>query len=273
MEDEFKSENYIRLEDFQGGRIWTASVESYKKRLIETIKEYEVSQEYLNEIFQLILAEVKEWKPYEDTAWVISIKPFPYFEILMIYNEEDEEEGFPAEIRIYYSKSSLRVPTEDTYVITELYLEFIEIFCKTNLVIIETDNLISLERFAEAHEDLEPEKVLWDVIGQRFAPVEVIDRDTARKVAPNINSEFIEEWKIESDVEWVIKKPLFLDLNIYYVKFIEDQKRKLRIYYNMSVIRYDARLISFFSWIFLNAIIREARLILGDKMPRISKYL
>ncbi|MHA1313200.1 MAG: DUF3786 domain-containing protein [Candidatus Helarchaeota archaeon] len=271
--DSFNPANFIRLEDFQGGRIWTANIERFKSKLLAVIKENDVSMEMLDDIFDVILADKKPWKPYEDTEWVISIKPFPYFEIIMIYNEEDEEEGFPAELRIFYSKSSLKVPTEDTYVLTQLYLEFMEIFCRTGIVIIDTEDLISLEKYAEAHEDLEPEKVLWDIIGQRFQPIEVIGGKTAALIAPKIGSEFLTKWEREPNVEWVLRKKVFLDLDIYYVKYVEGNKRKLRMYYSISVIRYDARLMTFFGWIFLNGIIREARKILGDKMPKISKYL
>lgn len=267
----FTAENYIRLEDFEGGRIWVANVERSKRQLLKNLRD--ISEEKLKEIFKIILAEERNWKIYEDTAWVISIKPLPYFEILIVFNEEDEEEGFPAELRIFYSKTSLAVPTEDAYVFTHIYLDFMSSFCKGNIIIMETPDLMSLEKFAEAHDDLDPEKVSWDVIGQRFAPIEVIDQETIKSISRTIDGEYMGRWDRESNVDWVIKIKIFIDLDIYYVKFVENEKKKLRIYYTMSVIHYEARPITYFGWLFLNTIIREARKILGDKLPRLSKYL
>ncbi len=190
---------------------------------------------------------------------------------MLIFDQGDEE--FPSELTTYYEKTSLEVPTEDAYVFTESYLELmIQIARSQNILIIDTNDLISLGDLADKHPDLERNKVRDDIIVQRFEPIKYINRETAMKVASNLKVNFMSEWEFEK-ADWVLGFKLFEDLSIFYVKYWDNSKPEMEIYYHVSVLKYDLHLIMNFSWLFLNTVIREGRKILGDEMPRISKFL
>ena len=270
MTDKFESSNFIKLNNFSGGWIWLSQVDERIKKLIPYLET--ISKEKLYEIWSMIGAEEKPWKPYAETEFCVLIKPLINFGILLIFMKGDEE--FPSELFVFYEKKSLDVPTEDAYVFTEIYLEFIRDMAKAkNILIIDTIDLISLGDYAEKHPDLEREKARHDIIGQRFEPLKFINRTTAKQIADKLEVKFISEWTFENAV-WVIKFKLFEDLSITFVLYKdESSKLDMKIYYNASVLKYDAHIVVHFSWLFLNAIIREGRKILGDKMPKISEYL
>ncbi|MFX0135723.1 MAG: DUF3786 domain-containing protein [Candidatus Hodarchaeota archaeon] len=269
MADKFDSSRFIKLANFSGGWIWVSHVNEHIKKLLPYLEN--ISKEKLKEIWAIIGAEEKTWTPYEDTKFCVTINPLPDFMLLLIFNEGDEE--FPSELKVFYEKKSLSVPTEDAYVFTEIYLEMIRQIAKSeNILIIETFDIISLGDLADKHPDLEREKILQDIIGQRFKPIKYIDLKTAKSIADNLKIEFITDWKHEK-TEWALEFKLFQDLSIYYVKYWENSSSNLKIYYHVSVLKYNLEIIINFSWLFLNAIIREGRKLLGDKMPKISKFL
>jgi len=269
MIEEFKSSEFVKLTNFSGGWIWVPHINEKIEKLIPILET--ISREKLKEVWNFIRAIEKPWKPYTDTEFCVLIKPLPNFGFLLIFSRGDEE--FPSELITYYEKVTLEVPTEDVYVFSESYLELILNIAKArNILIIDTLDLITLGDLAEKHPDLDREKARHDIIGQRFEPVKVIDRKAAQTIASKLGAKFLEEWEFD-DEEWALEFKLFEDLSIYYVLFKKDNELDMKIYYNVSVLKLDSHLILAFSWLFLNAIIREARKILGDKMPKISKYL
>jgi len=269
MKEKFDALKFIKLTNFSGGWIWVSHIEEQINKLLPYLET--ISKEKLNEIWNIICAIEKPWKPYSDTEFCIFINPLPNFVILLIFNKGDEE--FPSELKIFYQKSSLVVPTEDAYVFTEIYLEIIRQIAKAeNILIIETPDLISLEDFAEKHPDLDRENISHNIIGQRFKPIIYIDKITAKSIASNLKINYIAEWEHDK-AEWAVEFRLFEDLSIFYVKCWEGSKINLKIYYQISVLKYDFEIIANFSWLFLNAIIREARKIMGDRLPKISEFL
>ncbi len=269
MTDSFDSSRFIKLTNFSGGWIWVSHVDEHINKLLPYLEK--ISKEKLKEIWTIIGAEEKSWKPYEDTEFCVIINPLPDFVLLLVYNEGDEE--FPSELKYFYEKKSLSVPTEDAYVFTEIYLEMIRQIAKSeNILIIETPDIISLGDLADKHPDLEREKILHDIIGQRFEPIKYIDRKTANTIAKNLKIEIIPNWEHEKS-EWALEFELFQDLSIFYIKYLEDSSPNLKIYFHVSILKYNLEIIINFSWLFLNAIIREGRKILGNKMPKISEFL
>ncbi|MFX1451432.1 MAG: DUF3786 domain-containing protein [Promethearchaeota archaeon] len=269
MADSFDHSKFIKLTNFSGGWIWVSHVNEHINKLLPLLDA--ISKEKLKEIWLIIGAEEKPWKPYEDTVFCVIISPLPDFIILLVFNKGDEE--FPSELKVFYDKKSLSVPTEDAYVFTEIYLELIRQIAKSeNILIIETQDIISLGDLAEKHPNLEREKILHDIIGQRFEPITYIDQKTAKAIADSLEIDFLPDWKHEKS-EWALEFKLFQDLSIFYIKYSQKASSNLKIYYHVSVLKYNLEIIMNFSWLFLNAIIREGRKILGDKMPKISEFL
>ncbi|MHA1785783.1 MAG: DUF3786 domain-containing protein, partial [Candidatus Helarchaeota archaeon] len=210
-------------------------------------------------------------KTYSDAEWTVLLNPIPDFKMFIIFMLKDEE--FPSEIKIYYSKSSLSVPTEDAYIITLNYLEILGALARTEMLLeIQSDQLLSLEEYCKNMITLDLKKVYHDVIEQREIPLKEIPKSVIVKIVEKLAMEYVENWE-GGNAEWIVKKHLFKDLDIYYLKIIENGNIAFNIYMPIGVLHYDPDIIYHFLWVFLNAIIREARKVMGDALPRISKYL
>ena len=269
MAEEIQLKDLIKLNNFKGGRIWERNIEDAKKRVIPILEE--VAEEKLDEIFSLILAEKVIISTFQDSEWTILLNPLPDFKFFITFMLKDEE--FPSDIKIFYTKSSLSVPTEDAYVITETYLDLIENLAKSQALFeIESDQLFSLDTFCKNSIVLDFKKVYHDIITQREVPLKEIKSEVIKKIVYKLGMEYVEEFD-EENLEWALKKKLFKDLDVYYIKINENHKIKFNIYMSIGVLHYDPNLILYLLWIPLNAIIREARKIMGDSLTKISEYL
>ncbi|NHI93844.1 MAG: DUF3786 domain-containing protein [Candidatus Lokiarchaeota archaeon] len=269
MSEEIQLKDLIKLNNFKGGLIWERNIENAKKKAVLELEK--ISDEKLDEIFDLILAKKVNLSIFEDSEWTILLNPLPDFIIYITFMLKDEE--FPSDMKIFYSKSSLSVPTEDAYVITDIYLNFLVYLANSEILFeIESDQLISLEEFCKNSTVLDAKKVYHDIITQREVPLKEIKAPIIKKIVKILDMEYIEDFD-EKYLEWVVKEKLFKDLDIYYLKINENNEIKFNIYMSISILHYDPILIFYYLWIPLNAIIREARKIMGDSLTKISKYL
>lgn len=269
MSEEIQLSDLIKLNNFKGGRIWERNIEVSKKKALEPLEN--VSEEKLEEIFDLILAKKVTITTFEDADWTILLNPLPDFKIYITFMLKDEE--FPSDIKIFYSKSSLSVPTEDAYVITYIYLDNIVSQIKMQALFeIQSDQIFSLEEYCDKAEGLDAGKVHHDIITQRVIPLKEIKTPVVKQIVGKLGMEYIDDFDQEN-VEWAVKIRLFKDLDIHYIKFVENEEIKFNIYMSIGVLHYDPSLIIYYLWIPLNAMIREARKIMGDSLTKISKYL
>lgn len=68
-----------------------------------------------------------------------------------------------------------------------------------------------------------------------------------------------------------LKFDLLKTVSIYAIQLLDGTK--IEAYYTKNVLNFQTRRILFFTWLYLNAIIREARAILDDVLPKLSEYL
>ncbi len=269
MLEEIQLNDLIKLNNFQGGRIWERNIEIAKNKALHPLEE--VSDEKLDEIFELLLAKKVILSTFENADWTIFLNPLPDFKLYITFISKDEE--FPSDIKIFYSKSSLSVPTEDAYVITHIYLEILVSLVKMQALFeIESDQLFSLEDYCNKAQGLDGEKVYQDIILQRKVPLKEINASVVKKIVEKLGMDYIDDFD-EENLEWAVKIKLFKDLDIYYIKTNKNGKINFNIYMSIGVLHYDPSQIIYYLWMPLNAMIREARKIMGDSLPKISKYL
>ncbi len=61
----------------------------------------------------LLGGEEVEGRPYASIQWVLRLKPFRPLELYLLFDLDPE---FGADLRVFYARKSLAVPTEDAYV-------------------------------------------------------------------------------------------------------------------------------------------------------------
>ena len=270
VEKEFNSSNYITLKQFQGGWIWIKNINEVTNRILPHLEKLTTDQ--VQEIAEILKGESLPWQIFDDTSWVLRIIPLPEFIILYVFNYDEE---FGSALKLFFHKSSLKVPTEDAYVWAEYYLEFLGIFAKYGIdkALSNQDQreLISLSDLLEQVDPVNKGKIWNDIIGQREIPLLKIDQKTAEKISDQLEVPFfIDQWQ-GLEIQWGLKFELFKNFSIYTVLSFDG--KIFETYYTKNVQNFATRRILFFTWLYCNAIIREARTILGDALPKLSKYL
>jgi hypothetical protein len=268
--DDFNSANYITLKQFEGGWIWLKNISEASSRILPYLAKLTINE--MRKMADLLNGEVLQWKLFNDTQWILRLIPLPDFIILYVLNVDEE---FGSDLKIFYHKSSIKVPTEDAYVFTEYFLELLGILAKHGMEKAASaqfqNELISFQDLVDKIDPANKNKIWNDIIGQREEPLLKIDRRTAEQISQLLKVQlFVGKWQ-KSEMEWCLKFDLLKSLSIY-IGF-SAMETKIKVYYTKNVINFETRRIGFFTVLYCNAIIREARKILGDALPKLSNYL
>jgi hypothetical protein len=268
--DQFNSANYITLKQFDGGWIWLKNISEASNRILPYLSKLTLDD--MRKMADLLNGDVLEWKIFNDTQWILRLMPLPDFTILYVLNADEE---FGTDLKIFYHKSSIKVPTEDAYVFTEYYMELLGILAKQGMEKAASpqfqDELIKFQDLLDKIDPANKEKMWHDIIEQREAPLLKIDKTTAEQIGLLLKIQMVTgEWQ-GLIMEWCLKFDLLKNLSIYIGR--SATPIEIKVYYTKNVLNFESRRILFFTWLFCNAIIREARKILGDALPKLSKYL
>ncbi|MHA1268363.1 MAG: DUF3786 domain-containing protein [Candidatus Helarchaeota archaeon] len=258
----------VSMRQFEGGWIWVKNIDEFSKIAISSI---EKNDNYdLNIIVDILNGKlIKDWKLYSDTEWIIYINPFLDIYLLFIYNKNEE---FGSEIKVFFNKKFLdEIPTEDAYCIVELYLKQLNFLINSPELIKMriTGDIISIDELLEIVNKSNKEKLKYEILEIRSDILKKIPFDIITKIGINLNGKVINGNWNNIKIDWgLIFSPL-RDVEIYII-FIRGS---IQVYYSSMALKFQSRDILFFTWLYCNAIIREARKIMGDKIPKLSKYL
>ena len=270
LEKDFNSTNYITMKQFQGGWIWIKNLNESTNHILPIIEN--ISLDIIQKLAEFLNGEVLPWQIFDDTQWVLRVNPLPDFILLYVFNFDEE---FGSDLKIFFHKSSLKVPTEDAYVWAEYFLEFLGILAKhgiqTTTQTDVRDELISLPKLLDEVDPKNKEKLWNDIIGQREVPLLKIDKKTAEQISKQLKVPLLSGKFQENKIQWGFKFALFKNFSIYTI--LSNDGTKFEAYYSKNVLNFQTRRILFFTWLYCNAIIREARTILGDALPKLSDYL
>jgi hypothetical protein len=268
--DDFNSANYITLKQFDGGWIWLKNISEASNRILPYLSKLTLDD--MRKMADLLNGSILEWKLFNDTQWILRLMPLPDFIILYVLNADEE---FGPDLKIFYHKSSIKVPTEDAYVFTEYLLELVGVLAKQGVEKAASsqfqNELISFQDLGKIMDPAKKDKMWGGIIGQRKVPLLKIDRRTAEQISRLLKVNlFIGKWQ-GINMEWCLKFDLLKNLSIYIG--ISAVGPEIQVYYTKNVINFESRRIGFFTLLYCNAIIREARKILGDALPKLSNYL
>jgi hypothetical protein len=234
---------YVSLKEFDGGQGWAAKVHADGLRFMKIFEK--LSGDKLKEVARTMGGEVVDKKFYETVTWSIQVRPLPFLEILMLLSLDPE---FGNDFFTYYSRSALgQVPTEDIIAYSWVY---------TALLAREGNRVLGGQE-----PKYEKEEMAQALLEERLKVLKYIDPQTAGKVAERIGGKSRE---VEGAVWAVVKEPV-PGFKITYV--LKGEKGE--IVYDSEVLRRFGYFHDFL-WLYCNAIIRESRKMLGDKLPKLS---
>jgi hypothetical protein len=237
------SEEYVSLKEFDGGQSWAAHVHADGLRFLKIFER--LSSDKIVEVARSIGGQVSNKKFYESVAWAVKVRPLPYLEVLMVLTLDPE---FGNDFLTYYSRSALgNVPTEDIIAYSWVYAALLA--REGNKVLGGQEAKYQKEEMAQA------------LLEERLKVFKYIDLQTANKVAERIGG----RKSVAVGALWAIEKEPVPGFKITYVL----RGEKGEILYESEVLRRFGYFHDFI-WLYCNAIIRESRKILGDKLPKLS---
>jgi len=236
---------YIDLgaKEYGAGSGWQNRVLSYGKKRIHIFKRINTDE---IKILAAKLGGISEnFRPYESVKWTVSFEPLPNLKILCLLVEDEE---FGTDFFVYFNRRSAEiVPAEDTIIFATVFI------C---LLAQEAEFLWTKKQKRLGSKILEKQPIDQ----KKINVVQQIQPDVAEKVASNLGGEFYkksEGWSITF-------KPISEFPVTYTVTSTEVQMR-----FDEEKAQWMPGVVYAFKWLYLNAIIREARKF-SDDLPQIS---
>jgi hypothetical protein len=237
------SGEYISLKEFDGGVAWAAHVHADGLRFLKIFER--ISSGKIGEVAQSMGGQVLNRKFYDSVAWTVEVRPLPYLEVLMVLTLDPE---FGNDFLTYYSKSALgQVPTEDIIAYSWVYTALLA--WHGNKVLGGQEPKLAKEEMAQA------------LLDERLKVFKYIDPETASRVAVKIGGRKSEV----GGATWAVEKEPVPGFKITYAL----RGEKGEILYDEQVLEKFGYFHDFL-WLYCNAIIRESRKILGEKLPKLS---
>jgi hypothetical protein len=250
----------VSLSQFETGWGWEAQIRQYAR------KKYRQDLEGLVHLDPLPLArllggEVLEGRPYASIKWVLRLKPFRPLELYLLFDYDVE---FGADLRIFYARKSLAVPTEDAYVFAWDYLAILARYGR---------GTFPLEEAAPGKEFLP----FRDFAAALSGPLENVSLGPRQELLLMAAPEVVEvalrrldsgNYQAHPD-GWAIVWPLLGDL----LYRLQVSAGELQVAFDDHGARkYAPELLMSFAWLYLNALLRECRQV-DPSLPRLSRYL
>lgn len=249
----------VTLGHFENGWGWEGQLRSYIR------KKYRADLDRLAGLDPVALAtclgaELIPERPYDTIRWGLHLKPFRPLELFFFYNVDPE---FGNDQRVFYARKSLVVPTEDAYVFAWDYIALLARYGKgaypltvsppghTWMSLAELDASLggAMQRFT-----LQGRKEVITLISPEVAATAILrlDRGTCDTTADG--------WTIT----WQVLPDLLLRAvcqpNTFEVAYEAD-----------GIAKYAPDFLISFAWLYLNALLREARQV-DPTLPQLSSY-
>ncbi len=108
----------VTLGQFENGWGWEGQLRSYiRKKYRDDLQGLALLEPVA--LASCLGAEVIPERPYDTIQWGLRLKPFRPLELMFFYNVDPE---FGTDLRAFFSRRSLAIPTEDAYVFAWDYI-------------------------------------------------------------------------------------------------------------------------------------------------------
>jgi len=250
----------VSLGQFETGWGWEAQIRQYARKKYRQDLEGLLGQDPFL-LARLLGGEILEGRPYASIKWVLRLKPFRPLELYLLF-DYDGDHG--ADLRIFYARKSLIVPTEDAYVFAWDYLAILARYGRGTFALEEArpgQEFLPFRDFAAAlsgpleNVSLGPRQELLLLAAPEVVEVAVRRLDSGVYQANSTGWEIV--WPLLGDCAYRLR---VADGELQ-VAFDDHGARK-----------YAPELLISFAWLYLNALLRECRQV-DPSLPRLSRYL
>ncbi|MBM4275873.1 MAG: hypothetical protein FJ134_15640 [Deltaproteobacteria bacterium] len=208
----------------------------------------------------LFRGEILPGRPYASVKWVILLKPFRPLEVFILFDQDPE---FGTDLRIFYARKSLTVPTEDAYVFAWDYVALLARYGRGAYPLTPAapgDKWLPLADFAP--EGTGPMKDAS--LGAREEALLLLNLDLAEVAVRRLDSgEFS-----EIDGGWEVAWPVLGDLAFRLSRTPDGIDLAFD---DRGARKYPPEFLLSFSWLYINALLREYRQV-DPSLPRLSRY-
>jgi hypothetical protein len=249
----------VALQHFEAGWGWDSQIRQLAK------KKYRQDLLGLLEVDPLRLArllrgEILAEQPYASVLWVLRLRPFRPLELYWLLNHDPE---FGVDLRVFYARKSLTVPTEDAYVFAWDYLALLARYGRGSLRLDEAEpgpEWLAYQDFAgAAGSPLE-----WVSVGVRNELLRLLTLEVIEVALRRLECGVAAAWAGGWEVVWPVLGDLALRLRY-------GQEGLEVAFDSHGAKKYSPDFLMSFNWLYINALLRECRQV-DASLPRLSRY-
>jgi hypothetical protein len=249
----------VTLGQFEAGSGWEAQVRQYVR------KKYRQDLAGLlgldpGALAGLLRGELLPGRPYATIQWVLRLTPFRPLEIYLLFDHEPE---FGTDLRVFFARKSLAVPTEDAYVFA---WDFVALLSRYGRGQFPLDNPGPGPDWLP-FSDFAPDGAgpMQDVsLGARDEILELVSPEVVEVALRRLDCGAFGE----ADAGWEVTWPILGDLSL---RFSRSQAGSEMAFDSYGARKYAPELLLSFSWLYINALLRECRQV-DPSLPRLSRY-
>jgi hypothetical protein len=249
----------VTLGQFEAGSGWEAQIRQYVRKKYRQDLEGLAGLDHLA-LARLLGAETVAGRPYATIQWVLRLKPFRPLELYLLFDQDPE---FGVDLRVFYARKSLAVPTEDAYVFAWDYVAILARYGRG--------------AYALAASGPGPEWLSWaDFASAAAGPMQDASLGAREEVLPLLSPEVVEVAlrRLDRgefaglDRGWQVIWPLLGDLSF---RFRVTEGATEMAFDSVGARKYGPEFLTSFAWLYLNALLRECRQV-DPSLPQLSRY-
>jgi hypothetical protein len=209
---------------------------------------------------ELFRGELVAGRPYATIQWVLRVVPFRPLELFLLFDREPE---FGTDLRVFYARKSLVVPTEDAYVFAWDYVALLARYGRGKF---------SLKNDGPGQEWLP----FADFAPDGAGPIQEVSlgarEEILEKVAPEVVEVAIRRMDCGSFAWtadfWEVVWPVLGDLSF---RFRYGPRGFEMAFDSHGARKYAPEFLMSFAWLYINGLLRECRQV-DDSLPKLSRY-
>jgi len=249
----------VTLGQFETGWGWEAQIRQYvRKKYRQDLAGLVEADPFA--LARLLGGEVLPARPYTSVRWVIRLKPFRPLELYLLFDLDPE---FGADLRVFYARKSLALPTEDAYVFA---WDFVALLARYG-------------RGGYSFEETGPGPV-WldfaDFASPAAGPMKDVSLGAREELLPLLTPEVVEVAQRRLDCGefaalergWQVIWPILGDLAF---RFRVVNGASQMAFDSVGARKYEPEFLTSFAWLYINALLRECRQV-DPCLPRLSRY-
>jgi hypothetical protein len=249
----------VTLGQFEAGGGWEAQIRQYvrKKYRQDLAGLVGANPKVLAGLFR---GELVAGRPYATIQWVLRVAPFRPLELFLLFDQDPE---FGTDLRVFFARKSLAVPTEDAYVFAWDYVALLARYGRGQF---------ALENVGPGPEWLP----FTDFAPEGADPIQEVSLGAREEILAQVAPEVVEVAVRRMDCGsfaqgpggWEVAWPLLGDLAF---QFRYGPSGAAMAFDSHGAKKYAPEFLLSFAWLYINALLRECRQV-DETLPQLSRY-